>query len=153
MAAPHLRSPFVLAHHHPEDYGRCYEILGFRVCARCLGLYPVLAAGLAFELWLRGPAQIAGDAVVVVALSLPAVVDWARGRFDPATGTNAVRTVTGALIGIALARSLYLNMREPANGLSVAHFAGLFVVAAVVEVASRPHRLRRRLSSPGQPGG
>ena len=35
---------FWLSHHHEEEYNRTYLLGGVRVCARCLGTYPVLLA-------------------------------------------------------------------------------------------------------------
>ncbi len=144
MADDASTAAFLLAHHYPEDYGRCYAIGGRRICARCIGLYPVLLAVLASELALRMTAVQPWEPFAIGVLTLPALADWARGRFDPSSGTNPVRTLTGVLLGIALARTVYLNMVAPANWLSVAHFAALAVAAVVVEVLARPHRLKRR---------
>jgi uncharacterized membrane protein len=138
---------FLLAHHYPEDYSRCYRIAGRKICARCLGLYPLLVLTLAFQIGMRTRAAYEWEPWLVAALTLPAVIDWARGRFDPATGINPFRTFTGVLLGIALGRTVYLNMVRPGNKLSVVHFAGLATVALVVEVVARPHRLKRRLES------
>ena len=145
-------APFWLAHHYPEDYRRCYPIGSVRICARCAGLYPALLAGLALQIGLGATTRWPREEWIVLALTLPAVADWAIGRFDPASGTNLIRSATGILLGVALSRTIYLNMVHPANWLSVTHFAGLAVIAGIVEVLARPHRLRKRLERGGPLG-
>lgn len=107
----------LLAHHRPENAGRCVHLpLGrsrLAVCARCLGLYPVLGATLAAQWALGiGPAGPV-DLVLALALALPALLDWGAGWLDPRSGSNPRRLITGALLGLALSRSLWLNARDP----------------------------------------
>ncbi len=104
---------FWLSHHHPEEYNRTYVLGGVRVCARCLGTYPVLLAVLVGLIAVRAPLAWRWDVPVVLGLTLPALVDWAVGRFRPASGSNAVRTLTGVLLGVALGRSLSVHMQKP----------------------------------------
>lgn len=104
---------FWLSHHHPEEYNRTYVLGGVRVCARCLGTYPVLLTVMVGLLALRAPLSWRWDVPGVLGLTLPALVDWAVGRFRPASGSNAVRTLTGVLLGVALGRSLSIHLRQP----------------------------------------
>lgn len=91
---------FVLAHHLPSEFYRCYSPVVFgrrvHVCARCAGVYPGIAAGvLAYVTLLQG-----SDALLAVAvLPLPALVDWTLTTVRDARGYNPVRTATGALLG------------------------------------------------------
>ena len=104
---------FWLSHHPPEEWNRTYRLGGVRVCARCLGTYPVLFAVLGLQLALRAPLAFAAELPVVLLLTLPALLDWARGRFAPERGTNWGRTLTGVLLGLALGRSVYVHLRSP----------------------------------------
>ena len=93
--------PYLLSHHEPADYDRCYAVpvrgRRVRLCARCTGIYPGVALGVAFA-FLAAPAA---STALVVAAVLPvfALVDWARTAFTGASGSNPVRTATGALLG------------------------------------------------------
>ncbi len=107
------------------------------VCSRCLGLYPLLFGLIAAQIALRAPMSWLGDIFVALVLPLPALVDWGRGRFNPRTGTNALRLATGLLLGAALARTLYLHMRVPFHGLAALQLGLLLVSAAGVELAVR----------------
>jgi len=104
---------FWLSHHHEDEYNRTYLLGGVRVCARCLGTYPVLVAVMGGLFALRAPLAWPWDVPVVLGLTLPALVDWAVGRFRPASGTNALRTLTGVLLGAALGRSLFVHLQKP----------------------------------------
>ncbi len=123
---------FWLSHHHDDELHRTYALGGARVCARCLGVYPVMFAGIALQIAQRAPLQWPGswDVVVAIGLLLPALIDWAVGRFRPHWGSNAVRTVTGVLLGIALARTLYVHLRDPLPPLLLAQ-AGLVLLVAL----------------------
>ncbi|RQG93318.1 DUF2085 domain-containing protein [Natrarchaeobius halalkaliphilus] len=91
---------FVLSHHLPEEYYRCYSPVVFgrqlHICARCVGIYPGILAGL-FAYAVAPPPM---TSVVLVALvPLPALVDWAVTTFTTRRGYNVVRTVTGSALG------------------------------------------------------
>ena len=91
---------FLLAHHLPAEFHRCYSpvVSGRRVhvCARCLGIYPGIVAGVLS--YFTGPWSV--DPLVLVAvLPAPALLDWALTTFRDRRGYNVVRTVTGALLG------------------------------------------------------
>lgn len=123
---------FWLSHHHEEEYNRTYLFGGVRVCARCLGTYPVLLTVLVALVKVRAPLSWDWDVPVVLGLTLPALVDWAVGRFRPAGGSNAVRTLTGVLLGVALGRSLFVHFQKPLPPVLVWQAALVAVVALPV---------------------
>jgi uncharacterized membrane protein len=132
---------FWLSHHHEDEYNRTYLLGGVRVCARCLGTYPVLVAVMMGLFALRAPLTWPWDVPVVLGLTLPALVDWAVGRFRPASGTNAVRTLTGVLLGAALGRSLFVHLQKPLPPMLVWQGALVLVVALpVLFLSSRGSR-------------
>jgi uncharacterized membrane protein len=113
-----------------------------RICARCVGTYPVLAAGLVLQLALGVPLVWSGDPFWALLLPLPAVVDWAWGRFDPSRGTNLLRTFTGGLLGLALARTLFIHFQRPFPLWLLAQ--GALVTAVAVPVILLTYKGRRR---------
>ena len=123
---------FWLSHHHEEEYNRTWLLGGVRVCARCLGTYPVLLAVMVGLFAVRAPKAWAWDVPVVLALTVPALLDWAVGRFRPASGSNAVRTLTGVLLGVALGRSLYVHVQKPLPPMLWAQAALVTAVALPV---------------------
>jgi uncharacterized membrane protein len=123
---------FWLSHHHEEEYNRTYVLGGVRVCARCLGTYPVLLAVMVGLFKVRAPLSWQWDVPVVLGLTLPALVDWAVGRFRPSGGSNAVRTLTGVLLGVALGRSLFIHFQRPLPPVLVWQAALVAVVALPV---------------------
>lgn len=127
---------FWLSHHHPDEYNRTYVLGGVRVCARCLGTYPVLLAVLVGLFVLRAPLRWAWDVPVVLGLTVPALGDWAVGRFRPASGSNAVRTLTGVLLGAALGRSLFIHVQRPLPAVLLAQAALVTAVAVPVILAT-----------------
>lgn len=131
---------FLLAHHWPGQLQRCYQFwLGRRpiwFCARCTGLYPVLALVLIALLSVR-PAPGRLDLIWLFVLPLPALVDWARSRLTPWSGINWLRSLTGALLGVSLARTVQLNMVEPGHWLVVAQLGALVAIVLGVELRAR----------------
>lgn len=123
---------FWLSHHHEEEYNRTYVLGGVRVCARCLGTYPVLLAVMGGLFAVRAPTAWAWDIPVVLALTVPALLDWAVGRFRPAGGSNAVRTLTGVLLGLGLGRSLYVHVQKPLPAVLLAQAVLVTAVALPV---------------------
>lgn len=132
---------FWLSHHREDEYNRTYVLGGVRVCARCLGTYPVLLACMVGLFTLRAPLQWSWDVPVVLGLTLPALVDWAVGRFRPAGGSNLVRTLTGVLLGLALGRSLYIHVQRPLPTVLLAQ-AGLVTAVAVPVILATYRRPR-----------
>lgn len=121
-----------LSHQTPAELHRAWSIGGVHVCARCLGVYPVLLLGITLQFVMRAPLQLPGEVAAGLLLTLPAVLDWAYGRFRPHAGSNAWRSANGALLGMALARSLYVHFQRPWPPLLVAQAAVVTVVCVPV---------------------
>jgi len=120
-----------LSHHRGDELHRTYEIGRARVCARCLGTYPVMFALIAVQLVRRAPLESRWDAALAM-LFLPALADWALGRFLPRAGSNLWRTATGALLGIALGRTLFVHLERPFPFWLLVQAAGVTAVAVPV---------------------
>jgi uncharacterized membrane protein len=131
---------FWLSHHHPDELDRCYSFAGLHVCARCLGTYPVLFAVFFAQFALRAPLSFGSEVIFVVALTLPALADWAYGRFKPQAGTNAVRTLTGIALGVALGRTLFVHVQRPLPLALLVQLALVTVVAGPVILATYRRR-------------
>jgi uncharacterized membrane protein len=125
---------FWLSHHHADEHHRTYVLGGVRICARCLGVYPVMLAGIAAQVAVGASTPWRHDPPWAIGLLIPALVDWARGRFRPHAGSNGLRTATGVLLGLALARTLYIHLREPLPPLLLAQAALVTAVAVPVMV-------------------
>lgn len=131
---------FLLSHHAPSELHRCYRLGPVHVCARCLGVYPVLFALVALQVALHAPLSWDLDVAVALALTGPALLDWSLGQLDPASGTNLRRTLTGALLGLGLGRTLYIHLLKP---LPTALLAQLGLVSVVVPLVILAAYLRR----------
>jgi uncharacterized membrane protein len=131
---------FLLAHHWPGQLDRCYRFrLGAKpvwVCARCLGVYPVMVALVVALLALRPPLGW-WDWPWLYGLPLPALVDWAYSRLTGKPGYNWLRTVVGVFLGIGLARMVQINMLSPAHPLVLVQLGMLSGVALSVELLAR----------------
>jgi uncharacterized membrane protein len=133
---------FWLSHHPPEELDRCYRVGAVHVCARCLGTYPTMFAALALQLRLRAPLEHAWDLAAVLALTLPATIDWALGRAQPHRFSNAWRTATGLLLGLALGRTLFIHLQRPFPLVLLAQ--GFVVTAVALPVILTSYRRGRR---------
>lgn len=139
--------PFWLSHHTRDEADRCFRFGALHVCSRCLGTYPVLLLVLVAQLAPPfAPLVHPLDGLLLFALPLPAVVDWLAGMLLGWRGHNGVRLATGLLLGTALGRALYLNMRHPAEPRVLALFGGL-VAVALLGVAGRALLRPKRGSS------
>lgn len=133
------RLAFFLAHHHPDEYDRCYRLGPLRLCARCTGLYPAMIVMLVLQ--ARGViAAPRAEWVLLYALPLPAVVSWTRRRLLGVTGSNPVTTLSGALLGVALGRGLFVYFADPRAPVFWAQIAGLTVAVIAVEIMRRVRR-------------
>lgn len=111
----------VLAHQHPSHADRCVWLplgrLRLALCSRCLGLYPVLFTSFFLQVML-GSGRNWGiiDWLIALVLAAPALLDWGASRLRWA-GRNDLRIGSGALLGLALGRSLYLYVVDPLSEL------------------------------------
>ena len=126
---------FWLSHHHPDEYDRCYAVAGVHVCARCLGTYPVLFFFIAYQLRHHWPLAHPLDVPLGVALVGPATLDWAYARFKPHAFSNLWRSVTGALLGLGLGRSLFIHVQRPLPEVLLAQGGLVLLVVALTFVA------------------
>ncbi|USZ72184.1 DUF2085 domain-containing protein [Natronosalvus halobius] len=124
---------FLLAHHLPSERHRCYSPVVFGrqvdVCARCLGIYPSIVAGILAYLFAPLPAN---RILFVAILPAPALLDWSVTTFRETRGTNAFRTLTGALLGFGYGLGLSLLIFESVLtvlviGLAYGLLAGLLL--------------------------
>jgi uncharacterized membrane protein len=136
-------TPFWLSHHPPEELDRCYRLGRVHLCARCLGTYPVAFLGIAAQLVLRAPLAHPLDVPLGLALVLPATIDWALGRFDPHRFSNPWRTFTGVLLGLGLARSLFIHLQRPFPPVLLAQAIAVAGVALPVIFVAYVRRRRR----------
>jgi hypothetical protein len=94
-----------LAHHPPDDYGRCVLVGRSYVCRRCVVLYPITFAALALALVRPLPGGL-GEVVFVV-LPLPAVLELVAeqlGLVEGRPGRQVAVTVPLAIgLGVGLA--------------------------------------------------
>ena len=133
---------FWLSHHPPDELDRCYRFGTLHVCARCLGTYPVMFAAIAAQLALHFPLAHPLDVPLCIALVLPSTIDWALGRFQPHRFGNPWRTATGVLLGLGLARSLFIHLQRP---LPPALSGQVIVVTAIaLPVIFTAYRRKRR---------
>ncbi len=132
---------FWLSHHTADELHRCYRWGAVHLCARCLGVYPVLFSTVVLQFVGQAPLDSPADLPLVLALTVPATVDWAVGRFWPRVGSNPWRTATGVALGLALGRSLFVHLQRPFPAALVAQILLVTVVAVpVIFVAYRHSR-------------
>ena len=145
-----VRGRFFLSHHRDNELHRCYAVQGHFLCARCLGLYPLLLlAWTAQFVFHAPPSEMAAEPWVVLGLSLPAMADWMVGQFWPHAFSNPWRTFTGGMLGLALGRMLYIHMREPfPTGLRWQLLAGL--AAALLVLLLKWTKWARLLRTPNE---
>ncbi|WP_340098827.1 DUF2085 domain-containing protein [Salinibaculum salinum] len=103
---------YLLSHHVPAERYRCYapRVRGHQIhlCARCSGIYPGIALGVAAQLLELSPLT----AFLFVAICpLPALADWHLTTFTSRRGSNLVRTATGALLGYGYGLGLVYLLR------------------------------------------
>ncbi len=131
---------FFIAHHFAGDLDHCYQVwLGNRplwICSRCLGLYPMLVAVLIvqFRLSLQTGWY---DIPWLFVVPLPSLVDWGLARLGLWGGTNPTRTLIGALLGVSVARTVYLNFLDPGDQLVMIQLACFIIIVAGVELVIR----------------
>ncbi|MCA3014066.1 MAG: DUF2085 domain-containing protein [Myxococcaceae bacterium] len=133
---------FWLSHHFADEHHRCYRLGGWLVCARCAGVYPALALVFGLQALARAPLDLPLDVPVGLALSVPATLDWAVGRWRPHLFSNAWRSFTGLLLGAALGRSLYVHVQRPLPAVLLAQTVLVTAVAVPVILATWRHRRR-----------
>lgn len=120
---------YILSHHDRSEWYRCYDpvIFGRRIhiCARCLGIYPGIIAGiLAYPIF----PTVFHHVIFVGLLPLPALVDWTLTAFTKHRGYNIARTITGALLGYGYGLGIVLLFSE--FEMSMLILGGIYVIIA-----------------------
>jgi uncharacterized membrane protein len=134
---------FWLSHHHADELDRCYRIGSLHLCARCAGTYPVLFAALVAQFAFHVPLHHPLDQPLATVAVLPATLDWAWGRFRPHAFSNAWRSATGVLLGLGLARSLFIHLQQPWPQVLLLQSAVVTAVALPVILATYLRRSGR----------
>ncbi len=107
-----------LAHHNPAEAERCFQVRlplvrrRLAICSRCSGLYPALAGAIVLQAALNARALGPADFWVSLVGIGPALVDWGLSWIGRRRGGNLLRFATGAVLGIALGRSIWLYFRD-----------------------------------------
>lgn len=127
---------FWLSHHHTDELDRTVKIAGVHLCARCLGTYPVMFIALMAQFKLHAPLSHELDVPLTTALFLPALADWAYGRFRPHAFNNGWRLLTGVALGLSLGRSLFIHLQKPFPLVLLIQMALVTAVATPVILAT-----------------
>lgn len=98
---------YILSHHEQSNWDRCHNVPIFsrnvHICARCSGIYPGIIAGIiTFSLY----SEIFPALIMAFILPLPALIDWSLTSFTKRSGNNAIRSMSGALLGYGYGFSL-----------------------------------------------
>lgn len=138
---------FALSHHFPEESFKCYHLnlrgAQIAICARCVGLYPMLMLIFAAQFSFL-PFPPAADWPLLLLLPLPALIDWSSTRLTSRRGHNWLRTITGALLGIALGRAFAIYVQNPLAPVAIAEFALLSMTLTGVELLAWRQRRQFR---------
>jgi uncharacterized membrane protein len=99
---------YVLSHHEPSEYYRCYRVKQKYVCARCAGIYIGLLLGM-FAWLFYGLANTNSVLVgiIVIFFPLPALIDWSYALFTKNKGSNIARSVSGVFLGAAYSIAVF----------------------------------------------
>jgi len=125
----------VLSHHTKSELHHCYRLpvtrKGIHICARCLGLYPVLLVTLGIDagLWRF---ESEHRWFLAFALVTPAVIDWSATMLFAGPGSNQVRTITGILAGVGLGLAFGDYFRDSSCAYFWGLMGGLAVIIALV---------------------
>ncbi len=132
LVSAHRGWRLLLSHHGPGEAHRCFRLSGrLALCARCLGLYPVLVAVVGFEIGVHR-FESEWRWLVVFSLVTPAVIDWSRSMLFGDRGSNLVRLLTGGLAGLGLGVAFSDYLRDSKTLYFWVLMACLAVLVSVV---------------------
>lgn len=120
---------FLLSHHYPEEYHRCYTIGPLHLCSRCSGLYPFMLFFLILQFNISFPQWF--EPLSLFLLPIPAFTDWIYGQLFNPNGSRVIHSITGALLGISLSRVFYLYFLDPFNWISLSTFGIYIIIVAI----------------------
>jgi uncharacterized membrane protein len=107
----------LFSHHAPEQHDHCLflPLPGGRrlpLCARCLGIYPMMLVVLALQ--LTGRLDLAWtDPWLMILLPLPTVIEFLGEQTGRVQGSNRLRILTGLPLGVALGRMFLRYFQDP----------------------------------------
>jgi len=119
-----------LAHHYPDEYDRCVVIGRSHVCRRCLVLYPLMIVVMVLTSGLQLGTTV--DALVVIALPLPAVVEVVLELVGVLRYDARRQIALTVLLAIGLGRGFALYLQDHLSVL----FWGVVVAYAIVVVVA-----------------
>lgn len=130
-------SKHLLSHHEPEDYYRCYSFSFFerkiRLCARCTGIYPGIATGLASIFLLDYVLPVFWIALSAVPTFIEKYLTGVRSYL----GFNSVRSLTGFLLGIGYVNGLVLLVRNPVRPYLIGTGLTYILIASILILKQR----------------
>lgn len=130
----------LLAHQRPEAIHRCLRLRvgqgALYLCARCVGLYPALAAAAAARLALPGPPGALGHPALRLGVPLAGGAAWVAEQAGIELG-RPLRVLSGALLGLGLGWAIGLHLVEPWPVELMEIGAALALVAALGMLARR----------------
>ncbi len=136
-----------LAHHPPDQAQRCVTLplgrRGVALCARCLGLYPALGAGRAQAARSRAAGGGRTDWWRAQLGTAPALGVGQWHHVATAGGSNPRRVVSGALLGLGLARAAWLYFADALHGLLYCQGLLVLFTALAFGVVRRARRYTR----------
>ncbi len=134
-------SRYILSHHKPENYCRCYSLSflnrNIRLCARCIGIYIGLTVGLVQIAYL-------GELpLLYVALSgIPTLIEKYFTEKRDRRGYNSLRTASGLLLGTGYINGLKILVNDLINPQIL--LVGLFyLLAASYLLLQQRHKGRK----------
>lgn len=139
------------SHHAPEQHDHCLllPLPGGRrlpLCARCLGIYPMMLVVLALQ--LSGRLDLAWtDPWLMIVLPLPTVVEFLLEQTGRIHGTNRLRILAGLPLGVALGRMFARYLLDPFDPVFWSIVAGYGGTCGLTAAFA----LRRRFASGRDP--
>jgi len=112
-ARPARITPLWLAHHYPEDYGRCVRIGRSHVCRRCLVLYPVAFVVMVATAGWEPSTTV--DVLLVAGLPLPGVVEFVAEHLGAVRYSPPRQVVVTVALGAGLGRGLARYLADRAD--------------------------------------
>jgi len=140
--------PYVLSHHEPHDWHRCYTVeiprtdSPWRLCARCSGIYP----GIALGVFLSSRGLFPVSIPVIALLPAFAIGERLLERGTDYEGSNPLRTATGLLLGTGYGMGI-LAVTDPQTRLG-ALVVGVAYAGVAVAILATANSGQQRPRSP-----
>jgi hypothetical protein len=135
------RTPMWLSHHWPDEYDRCIDVKGRKVCRRCLVLYPVsFVAAVLIGAGVTWPERL--DEWFVWLLPLPAVIEFVLEQLRFVRHSPRRMVAFTVLLGIGCGRLYVLYLDDQGDDL-VWTVAGTYLLVCVAAWMFRSFRAGR----------